>query len=326
MKNDVSVKSILGKREGDFSNILKILQKGQPARPTLFEFFHNPDLYGFCCGQVGVDADGLLEIFEDPFISLRVPAFVAMGYDYVTMPANQINFAGKQRDSKASCSMSHGGAVTDWKSFEEFHWPDVNDCGADFLELFSPFLPDSMKFIVNGPCGVLENVVQLVGYEDLCLLMFDDPQLVDAIFTKVGQTLVDYYSQAVQHERVGAIISNDDWGFNTQTMLATADMRRLVFPWHKEIVAVAHAAGKPAILHSCGQLAEVYEDIIEDMKFDGKHSYEDKIQPVEQAYEKYKGRLAILGGLDLDFVCRADSDAIYRRAKDMLERSESDGG
>jgi uroporphyrinogen decarboxylase len=80
-------------------------------------------------------------------------------------------------------------------------------------------------------------------------------------------------------------------------------MRRLVIPWHREIAKAIHLAGKPAILHSCGQLEHVMDDIIDDIKYDGKHSYEDKILPVEQAYEKWGNRIAILGGIDLDFVC-----------------------
>ena len=66
-----------------------------------------------------------------------------------------------------------------------------------------------------------------------------------------------------------------------------------------------HAAGKPAILHSCGNLLDVMDDIIDEMGYDGKHSYEDAIQSVEDAYEAYHERIAILGGFDLDFVVRS---------------------
>ena len=51
-------------------------------------------------------------------------------------------------------------------------------------------------------------------------------------------------------------------------------MRRLVFPWHKKIVEAAHSHGKPAVLHSCGYFQDIIEDVIEDMGYDGRHSYE----------------------------------------------------
>jgi hypothetical protein len=72
----------------------------------------------------------------------------------------------------------------------------------------------------TGPNGVLENVMLLVGYEGLCYLMADDPELVEEIFNQVGTRLVRYYELALQYDSVGACISNDDWGFNTQTMLS----------------------------------------------------------------------------------------------------------
>ena len=68
------------------------------------------------------------------------------------------------------------------------------------------------------------------------------------------------------------------------------------------------------------------DDLIDDLKFDGKHSYEDKILPVEQAYEKWADRIAILCGMDLDFICRSAPAAITQRSREMLKRAESRGG
>ena len=78
-------------------------------------------------------------------------------------------------------------------------------------------------------------------------------------------------------------------------------MRRFVFPWAKRIVEAMHAGGRPVSLHSCGYMADVFEDIIVDMGFDGKHSYEDTILPVEDSYIRWGGRIAIMGGIDMDF-------------------------
>ena len=108
-------------------------------------------------------------------------------------------------------------------------------------------------------------------------------------------------------------------------MLSPADLRTYVFPWHQRIVAAAHAAGKPAILHSCGNASEIMEDIIGTMRFDGKHSFEDTIQPIEAAYDQYQGRVALLGGIDVDYVIRSAPDAVYRRSREMLERAAKVG-
>jgi uroporphyrinogen decarboxylase len=47
---------------------------------------------------------------------------------------------------------------------------------------------------------------------------------------------------------------------------------------------------------------------------------------LEDAYETYGSRIAILGGIDVDFVIRAAPEDVYQRAKTMLERTDARGG
>jgi uroporphyrinogen decarboxylase len=183
-----------------------------------------------------------------------------------------------------------------------------------------------MKLVAWGPGGVLENAVSLVGYERLCYLSLDDPELVDDVFEAIGSRLARYYELCAGYESVGALMGNDDWGFKTQTMLRPEQMRRWVIPWHKRIVEAIHGAGKPAILHSCGNLTTVMDDVIDEIGYDAKHSYEDAIEPVEQAYEHWGDRIAILGGIDVDFVCRSTPEEIKGRCRAMLERTQEGGG
>jgi uroporphyrinogen decarboxylase len=186
-------------------------------------------------------------------------------------------------------------------------------------------MPAGMKLIGYGPNGVLENAIQVVGYEMLCYLLADAPELVNEIFAEIGERLVRYYQMVAAHPAVGACIDNDDWGFKTQTMFSPRQMRQYVFPWHQRIVEVVHAAGKPIILHSCGHFDRILEDMVA-MGIDGRHSYEDNILPVEQAYELHLDRFAILGGIDLDFICRAKPGEVYQRAQKLLAQSADRGG
>ncbi|MDD5598567.1 MAG: uroporphyrinogen decarboxylase family protein, partial [Victivallaceae bacterium] len=198
-------------------------------------------------------------------------------------------------------------------------------CDYSIYDRLNSDLPDGMKAIVCGPGGVLENVIALLGYDNMCIMTVSEPELLKAVFDRAGAVLVRHYEIASQFDSVGALISNDDWGFNSQTMLSPGDFEKYLFPWHRKIAAVCHKAGKPVIFHSCGDLHEVMDVIIDDIGYDGKHSYEDKIMPVEEAYEKYHSRIALLGGIDLDFVCRRRPAEIYERSRKMLARSAKRG-
>jgi uroporphyrinogen decarboxylase len=70
----------------------------------------------------------------------------------------------------------------------------------------------------------------------------------------------------------------------------------------------------------------VIDDIVDDMQFDARHSYEDTIWPVEEAYESLHQRIAILGGIDVDFICRSTPEAVYERSKAMLLKTKGRGG
>lgn len=46
-----------------------------------------------------------------------------------------------------------------------------------------------MKLIVWGPGGVLEDVIDLVGFDNLCFMFHEDPDLVEDLFQAVGLRL-----------------------------------------------------------------------------------------------------------------------------------------
>ncbi len=307
-------------REPNFENLSRVLRRQQPSRPTLFEFFLNARLYQKLAGPAWTDDPGML-----PQYRTLIAAFRAAGYDYATVSGSCFCFPTGERAHANTVSLNDGMVITDRASFAAYRWPNPDECDYSTLSKIAPELPDGMKLIVCGPGGVLENVIRLVGYDNLCYLISDDPELVDEIFNAVGARLVRHYELTAPHATVGACISNDDWGFKTQTMLATADMRRFVFPWHVRIVDAIHAAGKPAILHSCGNLNDVMDDIIDVMRYDGKHSYEDVICPVEEAYRRWGTRIAILGGIDLDFICRSSIAEIQQRCRAMLALTTGSG-
>jgi len=309
-------------RKPDYTQFLKVLKKEVPDRPTLFEFFLNGPLYEkLNNGEAPVRNDG----YDN--VRVHMYAYKNAGYDYVTLHGSNFGFPQKSKERISTLSLNDAATIFDWETYEAYKWPNPADYDSEtMITEAGKDLPEGMKFVIYGPGGVLENAISLVGYDNLCVMIFEEPELAKNIFDAVGSRLVSYYEQFIENDLVCAIISNDDWGFKTQTMLSPADMRKYVFPWHKKIAEVAHKHGKPVALHSCGYLEEVMEDVIEDMKFDAKHSFEDTILPIEDSYEKYKGRIALLGGIDVDFVCRASPEEISKRSREMLERTAKYGG
>jgi uroporphyrinogen decarboxylase len=306
-------------KKPDFDNLLKVLARGKPSRPTLFEFIVGNRIFEHLLGRP-VPAE------KGPgrwrFV---VDGFAAAGYDYAVLPTwemdGALGFARPDVHQKASYSLNEASAITDRKSFGAYAWPDPDRCDYSAYDAIRPIVPDGMKIVACGPGGLLENAIALTGYDNLCIMIYEEPGLAKEVFDAIGSRLLRYYEIVSSFPVVGACIVNDDWGFKTQTMLSTDQMREFVTPWHKRMVAAIHAEGKPAIMHSCGNLEKVMDDVIDDIKFDGKHSYEDAILPVERAWERWGDRIAILGGLDVDFLCRSTPQAVAERSRKLLEKT-----
>ncbi len=309
------------KRTPDFeNNLLRVFNKKKPERATLFEFAMDGSVY---CAAVDRQPPEWTPLSD---LRFKAEAMANLGYDYVSCQGSNFRFYWNNQDQKNTLSINEGMSITDWESFEKFEWPNMDHVDYSALEDIKPYLPDGMKIMITGPDGVLENVIRLVGYDNLCIMLFEEPELVKALFENVGSRLLKYYETAVEYDTVGFLCSNDDWGFNTQTLLSPADLRKYVFPWHKKIVEAAHSHGKPCILHSCGYFNDIIDDIIDDLKFDARHSYEDNIVPVEQAYERLNGRIAVIGGIDINYLCTHTPEEVYTRSREMLERTSERGG
>ena len=311
----------LHNRKPDIENLYKVLRREEPSRPTLFELFMNLPLYERLTGR---KLPGEAEDMALENLKLVVDAYAAAGYDYATTHACSFAFGSRMKQEKSTISLNQGFIITDEASYEEYVWPNPEDFDYSRLGKIGPFLPPGMKLMCMGPGGVLENVIKLVGYDNLCLMLYDDPSLVEAIFNRVGERLLKYYEIALEYDTVGLLMSNDDWGFKHQTFLSPSDMRKYVFPWHKKFVDLAHSKKIPALLHSCGYAEDIMDDII-TIGFDGKHSFEDNIQKVEDAYELYHDKIAILGGMDVNFVIQSSEEEITKRCKAMIKRSEGRG-
>ena len=309
----------LHNRKPDIENLYKVLRREEPSRPTLFELFMNLPLYERLASRRCTD-DTPLENLK-----LVVEAYAAAGYDYASTHGSTFKFESGRIKEKNTISLNQGFVITDERTYENYQWPNPEDYDFSRLEKIRVFLPDGMKLMCMGPGGVLENVITLVGYDNLCLMLFDNPSLAEAIFNRVGETLLKYYQIALNYDTVGLLMSNDDWGFKHQTFLSPADMRNYIFPWHKKYVDLAHSKKIPALLHSCGYAKDIMDDVIDVMGFDGKHSFEDAIQTVEDSYECWHDRIAILGGMDVDFLIKHSEEEIIARCRAMLKRAEGRG-
>jgi uroporphyrinogen decarboxylase len=307
-----------------------------PTRVHVIELFLDTEVQTALCERFD-----LLDDLDqgDPFFEQQRQVCLQrfLGYDYVRcglagleIPLHRATVedtAGLRRARGRSYVDEHCGPITNWDEFEAFPWPDPAKATSRALEWYEANLPDDMCVIGSGGFGhFAEYLTWLMGYETLCYALYDQRDLVAAI----SQRLIDLYRVAVnrlvEFKRVKIIWGSDDMGFRSGTLVGPDDLRQFVLPGHKLMAEVAHAADRPYLLHSCGNLSTIMDDLIDDVRIDARHSFEDTIEPVTQAKGRYGNRIALLGGIDLDFLCRAREEQVRQRVRETLDVCMPGGG
>jgi len=319
----------VGRFVPDYNHILQAAKNIDPDRYPLYD--HNIDP-PFLTKYFNVDMDSLLASGKSEdlreYFRLMCGFFEEMGYDCVSFEV----CIGPYMPGSGSLGGHKTGEIQNRKDFENYPWDKIEDLyfsnATKYYEILRESLVEGMKAVGGPGNGIFECVQDIVGYESLCLISFDDAELYKDLFRTVGQInsgiwkrFLDNYSDIYAVCRFG-----DDLGYKTSTMLNPDDIRRFIIPEYSKIIDIVHSYGKPFLLHSCGNIFNVMEDIIEVAGIDAKHSNEDMIAPFTTWIEKYGDRISNFGGVDMDVLCQWQEDDIRRYTLDVLEKSIGHGG
>lgn len=289
-----------------------ILGQEIPKRPPLIELFLDQEvLKDIAVQYLGLewvpyqtaDLDKRAQYWDN-----YIKVYYNLGYDFIWVDG-KTNFVTKSRATADTADNSRGtrnwdeegtGPIASWEDYEKYPWPKAGECDLWDCEYVSAHLPEGMGFFVFPCRGFMEIPTEILfGYENLCLLMYDEPELVEAVFQRVGEIEMGFYQKVIGLPNLMGFFPGDDMGFNTQTLIAPELLRKWVLPWHKKAAKLAHDHNLLYLLHSCGQIYSIMEDLIEDVKIDGKHSFEDNILGVVDFKKQYGNRVAALGGVDI---------------------------
>jgi len=313
-----------------------IERKVTPARVHHIELFLDDEIKQIICKRFRL-LEGLSD--TDPYFELKMEIRIQrfLGYDYVRcglddfdMPLQKLSVADSAEISRVGGREfinQQAGPISNWKDFEQYPWPHPGLCKSTQLEWYEKNLPDDMCVIGSGGFAhFAEFLSWLMGYETLCYALYDDRDLVSAISRKLEEIYEVVIERLLEFDRVKIIWGSDDMGFRGGPLISPDDLREFVLPGHKLMADLSHQAGRPYLLHSCGNLDLIMEDLIDRVGIDARHSFEDTIEDVLTANKRYGDRIAILGGIDVDFLCRASEHEVRNRVRHTLDECMPGGG
>jgi uroporphyrinogen decarboxylase len=308
--------------------IANITRRRRPRRVHFIELFLDDEIKerigGIC--NLGEDQDrtwGRLdrEIALHAALGYDVFRVNILSADLFALPAlraaDTTSIGGQHRGVR-DWTEEHRGPIQSWDDFARYPWPKVSDVDFGPLDWLEKNLPDNMG-VYDLTAHVLELVTFLLGYETFCYFTVDEPELIDALCERVGEFFVEYTETLCDYSCVPLAWGSDDMGYRTGTLASPRFLREKILPWHGACADAAHRRGKPYLLHNCGNIEGIMDDLIDGVRIDGKHSFEDAIMPVTDAWGRYGRRIALLGGIDVDFLIRADEERIRKRVRETLD-------
>lgn len=266
---------------------------------------------------------------------LIVDFFYAMGYDFVLVPPVVPLMQTPQIQHPDTAPIGtirgwqneHRGLVTSWEKYEKYPWPPPapNPLAMVPVQYAASKMAPGMK-VVAFTLGPMEYLRSIMSYEALCYALADDPALVEAVASRIGETIISVAEQCLDMDDVGGFYMGDDMAFNNGPLISPAHLAKYVYPAHKAVADMCRERGKPYILHTCGDNRLLIPDFIEHIGIHALHSFQDNVYPPEEIKEKYGDKISIMGGLDVDLLTRGSADAVRKRTREVLEACTIGGG
>lgn len=230
-----------------------------------------------------------------------------------------------QEQPQRKWATEHFGIISSWADVEKYHFPTPEEVDYSPFEEISKYLPDSMKVI--GQYGDIFTMVWVVmGFENFSMALFENMELVEFLFQKFGEAVYNLFENMVDFECVQALWYTDDLAYTEGLMVSPEIYRKYLFPWMKKIGDLCKKKNIPFLYHSDGVLYEVLDDLIA-CGVNALHPIEPKAMDIIELKEKVKGKLCLIGNVDLAYtLTRGTPEETVEAVKHLLRTVAPGGG
>ena len=143
--------------------------------------------------------------------------------------------------------------------------------------------------------SLYERAWTLRGMQNLMMDFIEHPDFVDELLNTIADYNVAQATEALKYD-IDAVYFGDDWGQQRGLQMGPKLWRRFIKPVLKRMYGVVRDAGKYVIIHSCGDVDEVFDELIE-IGLSCFNPFQPEVMDVAALMKQYRGRLAFYGGM-----------------------------
>lgn len=163
---------------------------------------------------------------------------------------------------------------------------DIPDC----LERY----PDRFRVFQIG-FSLYERAWALRGMENLLMDFIRHPDFVRELLEAIADYNIAQVREALKYD-IDAVYFGDDWGQQHGLQMSPRMWRDFILPVLRRMYGAARDAGKYVFIHSCGDVDELFDDLI-DAGVNCFNPFQPEVMDVQALMEQYRGRLTFHGGL-----------------------------
>jgi len=133
------------------------------------------------------------------------------------------------------------------------------------------------------------------GWDNLMIDFCDHPRFVRQLLDVIAEYNIAQVREALKYD-VDAIYFGDDWGMQRGLQMGPRIWHEYIYPVLKRMYAVVRNSGKYVMIHSCGDVDELFDDLIE-IGLNCFNPFQPEVMDVDALLVRYRGRLSFYGGL-----------------------------
>lgn len=187
------------------------------------------------------------------------------------------------------------GQVLPRPTLEGYEFPDPQDRRFfdDTQDRIDHFADRFRVFQVGF--SLYERAWTLRGMEALMMDFLEHPAFVHELLRAIADYNIAHVQKAMDFD-VDAVYFGDDWGQQRGLQMGPKLWREFIYPQLKRMYAAVHEAGKFVFIHSCGDVDELFDDLIA-AGLNCFNPFQPEVMDVERLLTDYRGRLAFHGGI-----------------------------
>jgi len=182
--------------------------------------------------------------------------------------------------------------------------------------------PDRFRVFQIG-FSLYERAWTLRGMEEIMLDFYLNPGFVHKLFNAIADYNIAQIKEALKYD-IDAIYFGDDWGRQQGLQMGIDLWREFIKPVLARMYAEVRSAGKYVFIHSCGDVDELFDELIE-IGVNCFNPFQPEVMDVDALVKKYRGKLTFHGGLSTQFTLPYGTIDEVRNATQHLIELGSDG-